>query len=44
MDAQEKSNSIKETVMTCVEAPRIKGISTTQFIAFTRLKDLYENR
>lgn len=34
----------RETVISCVEAPRLKGVSIRQFIEFRRLRDLYEKQ
>lgn len=41
---QERKSTIKETVIRCVEAPRLKGVSTRNFIEFKRLRELYEKQ
>lgn len=38
METKGRSNLIKETVIICLEAPRLKGIATSQFIEFRRLR------
>lgn len=44
MEMETNINTFKETIIRCIEAPRLKGISTRHFIEFKRLRDLYEKR
>lgn len=44
INAQVRISIVKETVISCVEAPRLKGISTRHFIEFMRLIKLYEKQ
>lgn len=37
-------NTVKQTILTNIEAPRLKGISTKDFIAFKRDRELYEKQ
>lgn len=41
MSIQDKSRTVSETVRSCVEALKLKGVSTSEFPNFKRLKDLY---
>lgn len=38
----ERNSTVRETVINCVEAPRLRVIFTTHFIAFKRLPELYK--
>lgn len=44
MCAEGKKMTVRETVISCVKAPRLKGVSTRRFIDFKRLRDLYEKQ
>lgn len=44
MNTQANNGTVRETVISCLEAPRLKGVSTRQFIEFKRLRDLYEKQ
>lgn len=44
MSIQEKNCTVKATVISCVEAPRLNGVYTRQFFDFKRLRDLYEKQ
>lgn len=44
MDAQRKSNFIKEAVVASVEAPKLNGISFSQLTDCKRLRNLYEKQ
>lgn len=44
MNAQDEASTVKETVISCIGAPRLKGVSTSHLTAFKRLKELYEEQ
>lgn len=44
MEANGRGSSVEETVISCLEVTRLRGISTCQFIEFKRLRELYEKQ
>lgn len=44
MNSSRNCNAAKETFISCVEAPNLKGVSTQHFIEFNRRRDLYEKQ
>lgn len=40
----ERPSTVRESVITCIEAPRLKGISIKGFIEFKRKSDTYERQ
>lgn len=44
MNSQEGNKPVKETVIQCVKAPGLKGVSTRHLIEFKRQKKLYEKQ
>lgn len=44
MTTPERRSTVKETVINCLEAPSLRGVSTRHFIEFKRLRLLYEKQ
>lgn len=44
MNKKDVDATVRETVINCIEAPRLKGLSTGEFIEFKKLRDLYEKQ
>lgn len=44
MEALITNGSVKKTVISCIQGPRLKGISLTQFIEFKQLRNVYEKQ
>ncbi len=38
----DKANTIKQTIVETIEAPRLTDISTTNFVLFTQKREIYE--
>lgn len=44
MDASKGCNTVKETIIDCIGATRLRDLSTRHFIAINRLRELYEKQ
>lgn len=44
MATTERNGTVKETIINCLEAASLRGISTRHFIELKRMRELYERR